>query len=119
MTTKTLDLEKAVEVKDIVQAVLQYGLTQRTLAMATGASERSVRNWERTSAIRSNYEDRLRELQEIVLVLRETLTPRGVGQWLRATNRLLGGRRPIELLAEGNVKAVRAAAASYVEGSYV
>lgn len=117
MATKTL--ESAVEVSDLVRAVLSFGLTQKVVAEATGATERTVRNWLTTSAIRPQYEERLRELQDIVLVLKETLTPRGVGQWLRAKNRLLDGRRPLEVLAEGHAAAVRAAAESYVEGSYV
>ena len=117
MATKTL--ENAVEIKDLVHAVLQFGLTQKVLAEMMGTTDRTVRNWQTTSAIRPHYEERLRELQEIILLLKETLTPRGVGQWFRAKSRLLNGRRPLEVLAEGHVEAVRAAAESYVEGSYV
>jgi hypothetical protein len=58
-------------------------------------------------------------LRSVVLLLRESLTPRGVGQWLRAPNRLLGARRPIDVLSEGRIDAVREAAAAYVEGAYV
>lgn len=96
-----------------------YGLTQASIAKATGATVRSVRNWQETSAIRPQNDERLRELREIVLLLRETLTPRGVGQWLTARNRLLGGRRPIEVLSEGHAEKVRVAAKAYVEGAYV
>lgn len=46
-------LDRAVEVRDVVGALRRFGLTQKDLASATGASERSVRNWARTSAIRS------------------------------------------------------------------
>jgi hypothetical protein len=112
-------LERAVEVADVVHALRQFGLTQASIALATQASPRSVRNWQRTSAIRPQAEDRLRDLREITLLLQETLTPRGVGQWLRARNRLLGGRRPLEALAAGETKTVREAAAAYVEGAYV
>jgi hypothetical protein len=112
-------LERAVEAADVVHALRQFGLTQAAIALATSASARSVRNWQRTSAIRPQSEDRLRELREIALLLQETLTPRGVGQWLRARNRLLGGRRPLEVLAAGDTRAVREAAAAYVDGAYV
>lgn len=112
-------LEHAVEVRDVARELRQHGLTQAAIALATGAAERSVRNWERTSAIRPRSEMRLRELQEIVLLLKETLSPRGVGQWLRARNRVLGGRRPIDMIAAGKVEGVRAAAKAYVEGGYV
>jgi hypothetical protein len=112
-------LERAVEAADVVHALRQFGLTQAAIALATSASARSVRNWERTSAIRPRAEDRLRDLRDIALLLQETLTRRGVGQWLRARNRLLGGRRPLEVLAAGDTRAVREAAAAYVDGAYV
>jgi hypothetical protein len=41
----------------------------KTIAAATGASDRSVRNSLRHSGILGIYEERLRELQEVVLVL--------------------------------------------------
>jgi hypothetical protein len=112
-------LDRAVEAGEVVLRLRDYGLTQASIAKATGATVRSVRNWQETSAIRPQNDERLRELREIVLLLRETLTPRGVGQWLNARNRLLAGRRPIELLAEGRADAVRDAANAYVEGAYV
>lgn len=112
-------LDRAVEAGEVVLRLRDYGLTQASIAKATGATVRSVRNWQETSAIRPQNDERLRELREIVLLLRETLTPRGVGQWLNARNRLLGGRRPIEVLAEGHANAVRDAASAYVEGAYV
>jgi antitoxin Xre/MbcA/ParS-like protein len=113
------NLDRAVEAGDVVLRLRDYGLTQASIARATGATVRSVRNWQETSAIRPHNDERLRELREIVLLLRETLTPRGVGQWLNARNRLLGGRRPIEMLGEGKARAVRDAANAYVEGAYV
>ena len=116
---RPVTLERAVEAADVVHALRQVGLTQAAIALATRASLRSVRNWQRTSAIRPQTEDRLRDLREVVLLLQETLTTRGVGQWLRARNRLLGGRRPLEAMAAGEVQAVREAVAAYLEGAYV
>jgi hypothetical protein len=113
------NLDRAVEAGDVVLRLRDYGLTQASIAKATGATVRSVRNWQETSAIRPQNDERLRELREIVLLLRETLTPRGVGQWLKARNRNLGGRRPIEVLSEGRAIAVHDAAKAYVEGAYV
>lgn len=113
------NLDRAVEAGEVVRRLRDYGLTQASIAKATGATVRSVRNWQETSAIRPRSDERLRDLREIVLILRDTLTEKGVGQWMRARNRLLGGRRPLEVLAEGNAKAVRDAAKAYVEGAYV
>ena len=113
------NLDRAVEAGDVVLRLRDYGLTQASIAKATGATVRSVRNWQETSAIRPQNDERLRDLREIVLLLRETLTPRGVGQWLNARNRNLGSRRPIEVLSEGRADEVRDAAKAYVEGAYV
>ena len=113
-------LGRAVEVADVVRRLRDdYGLTQSAIAKATGTSARSVRNWEATSAIRARNDERHRDLREIVLILSETLTTRGVAQWLTARNRPLNGRRPIDVLAEGRMEVVRDAAKAYVEGAYV
>ncbi|HYL59420.1 MAG TPA: hypothetical protein VEU51_11150 [Candidatus Acidoferrales bacterium] len=112
-------LDRVVEAGDVVRRLRDFGLTQSAIAKATGATVRSVRNWEATSAIRPRNDERLRDLREIVLILRETLTEKGVGQWLQARNRTLKGRRPIELLERGDFEAARNAAKAYVEGAYV
>ena len=117
--TPAQQLERAAEAGQVVAALRLFGIKQRTIALSTGATERSVRNWKRTSAIASKYEDGLRKLQEVVLILTETLTPRGVGQWLNAPNRVLRLRRPIEILADGDAASVRKAALAYLEGTYV
>lgn len=112
-------LGRAVEAAEIVGALRPFGLSQAAIARATGTSDRTVRNWKRTSAIRQSNASRLWSLREIVLILKDTLTPRGVGQWMRAPNRLLKGRQPVEVLAEGDAKAVREAADAYLYGAYV
>lgn len=112
-------LHTAIETKDIVGALVEQGLTQQTIASATGASERSVRNWLKHSGILGSYEERLRELQEVVLVLADVLTPKGVDQWLRAKHRLLDGERATDALAAGNAAAVLDAARAYAEGVYL
>lgn len=111
-------LERAVEAPEIVRALKPYGVTQSDIAAATGVTDRAVRGWQ-SSAIRPERYDRLSELRDIVVVLSESLTPRGVGQWLHARNRLLGGDRPVELLKLGKVEEVRRAAAAFADGSYV
>lgn len=113
------DLRRAVAADQIVRALASVGFTQRQIANAAGATDRSVRNWAATGAIRATYNERIRELSEITLVLSETATPRGVTQWLSARNRGLGGERPIDLIAKGEGDRVRAAAESFVAGDYV
>lgn len=113
------ELARAVEAGAVVRALEKVGFTQRTLAQATGASERSIRNWRTTSAIRPGFDERLRQVQEIALLLEETLTLRGIAQWFTARNRHLGARRPVDALREGDGEVVRQAAVSFVEGGYV
>ncbi len=113
------DLARAVEAGAVVRALEQIGFTQRTLAWVTGASERSVRNWRTTSAIRPGFDDRLRDIREIALLLDGSLAPRGVVQWFTARNRVLGGQRPADVLRNGDIEAARKAAISFVDGGYV
>lgn len=113
------DLKRAVAANDVVRALGHVGFTQKQIANAAGATDRSVRNWAASGAIRPVFDERLRELSEITLLLSDTLTPRGVTQWLSARNLLLGGARPIDLIARGEIDRVRGAAESYLEGDYV
>lgn len=111
-------LDRAVEPDEIVEALRPFGVSQRDVAAATNVSDRAVRAW-RTGGIHAEPYDRLQDLREIVLILADSLTPRGVGQWLHARTRLLAGARPIDLLAAGRIDQVRRAAHSFVDGAYV
>ena len=71
------DLRRAVAADEVVRALEGVGFTQRQIASAAGATDRSVRNWAATGAIRPAYDERIRELSEISLILSETATPRG------------------------------------------
>ena len=119
LSSPFVDLRRAVAANDIVRALSSRGLTQTQIASAAGATDRSVRNWAATGAIRPAYDERIRELSEISLILSETATPRGVTQWLNARNRSLGNKRPVDLIAQGKADVVRAAAESLVAGDYV
>lgn len=111
-------LDRAVEASEIVDALKRFGVTQGDVAGATHVSDRAVRGW-RTSDIRPDRYDRLAELRDLVILLSDSLTPRGVGQWLHAKNRLLEGQRPVDLLAEDRYDTVRETAEAFVDGAYV
>jgi hypothetical protein len=111
-------LDRAVEATEIVDALKSFGITQVDVAAVTQVSDRAVRGW-RTGDIRPDRYDRLAQLRDLVLLLSDSLTPRGVGQWLHANNRLLDAQRPIDLLAEERYEEVRGAAESFIDGSYV
>lgn len=111
-------LGRAVEATEIVGALKPFGVTQGDVAAVTHVSDRAVRGW-RTSDIRPDRYDRLAQLRDLVILLADSLTPRGVGQWLHAKNRLLEGQRPIDVLAEDRFDEVREAAEAFVDGAYV
>ena len=111
-------LERAVEAPEIVQALKSYGVTQTDVGSVAGVSDRAVRAWKVSTARPERY-DKLSDLRDLVLLLSDSLTPRGVGQWLHARNRLLAGERPIEALGAGRTSDVRRAAQAFVDGSYV
>ncbi|MHB8263437.1 MAG: DUF2384 domain-containing protein [Acidimicrobiales bacterium] len=111
-------LERAVEAPEIVQALRTYGVTQNDVASVVGVTDRAVRNW-RTGRIRPEKYDRLAEMRDLVILLSDSLTPRGVDQWLHARNRLLDGARPVDLLYDGRFEEVQKAAKGFVDGAYV
>lgn len=114
-----MGLATAFEAGEIVRELRKSGLPQVAIAEATGADERSVRNWEQMRSISRAYEDRVRTLREVVLALDDSLSPAGIRQWLYAKNRHLKGARPIDLLQRGEGDRVLRAAQSFIEGSYI
>lgn len=112
-------LDRAVEPCEIVGALRRYDLTQKEVASSMGLTPRAVRKWRPDTPVRRTSEKRVQHLRLIVLLLDDSLTPRGVGQWFRAHNRLLGGRRPLDVLAQGDFEAVRQAAEAFADGGYV
>jgi transcriptional regulator with XRE-family HTH domain len=107
-------LDAAVEAGEIVDALRPFGIKQQEIADVVHVSDRAVRAW-RTGSIQGPRYDRLAELRDLVSLLSDSLTPRGVGQWLRS----LGGERPLDVLREGDFERVEKAARSFVEGGYV
>ena len=92
VATSVRDLERAVEAPEIVRALKGYGLTQQEIGAIAGVSDRAVRQWSQAGIKPARY-DRLIEVREIALLLSDSLSPRGVGQWLHAKNRLLHSER--------------------------
>jgi transcriptional regulator with XRE-family HTH domain len=83
------------------------GLSVKEIAQLTGAGERQVRNW--TSghhAPRPPARERLLELHYLVGLLRDVYTRQGAEIWLHGRKRSLDGRRPIELIANGDYPTV-------------
>ena len=91
----------------------------RFIARATGANVRTAERWRSGQAPQSRFRDRIGELQAILDLLGRGMSDGAKRAWLEAPNALLGWRRPVDRLANGEFDEVRAAAESYVVGDYV
>lgn len=93
-------------------------LTQREIAELLGADERTVRRLLADPGIRpqQRHARRLDDVRDLVSLLEDSLPGEQTGRWLRARNRMLGGERPIELIAADDYARVRDAAEAFVDG---
>ena len=91
----------------LVDDVTDHVITQGEFAIAVGASERTVQNWSRgQTRPRGDTANRVLDLVYLVSELREVYTDEGIQIWLKSRNRNLQSRRPIDLLAAGEVDEV-------------
>jgi transcriptional regulator with XRE-family HTH domain len=97
----------------------EMGLTEKDLAAATGAADRTVRRWLAGTTPQHRHAEHLDDLNMIVEELADSLTAKGVRQWLHGRNRLLDGDRPIDRLNKGDIEAVYKAAQAFSRGYYV
>jgi uncharacterized protein (DUF2384 family) len=94
----------------LVSAIRQAGVSIAEIGQITGVRERQVQNWV-SGASRPSPEsrDRLVDIHYVVAQLLDVYRPEGVEIWLHSRNPELSGRRPIDLLIEGQFDAVLAA----------
>lgn len=87
----------------MVDEMRESGLSTADVARVVGVAERQVRNWTAGANTPSGRNrDRFLELHYVTRQLREIYTREGAEIWLHGRKRSLGGRRPIDLLAEGS-----------------
>ncbi len=82
----------------------RFGLTQLELAQAIGVSLRTVQNWERAGVV--SKPRRLRDLEELWTILKESMKSSDILAWLQAANDAFSGQRPIDLLKDGKTRDV-------------
>jgi hypothetical protein len=87
-------------------------LSVPVLARATGAHPRTVERWRAGSQVRRRrFRTRLANLAAVLATLGPRRSPAAQRSWLLSPSAHLGGHRPIDALAAGDVARARAAAA--------
>lgn len=82
-------------------------LSSQEIGALTGVSERQVHRWiTGESRPDGSSRTRLLELNYVIQLLREVYTEDGAEIWLHGPNRILGGAKPIDLLANGDYQSV-------------
>jgi hypothetical protein len=100
--------DQAIHLRDSVP------LTERDLAIATGAPQATVAAWlAGAAAPEGAYADRLIELAVIVQRLARTMTADAIPGWLNTAVPVLDGQRPLELIAAGQYERVAQVVASF------
>jgi DNA-binding transcriptional regulator YiaG len=93
-------------------------LTNGELAAITGVKTRQVQHWlSGAHRPQGDAKDRLLELHYLVERVSEVYTPEGVDIWIHSRNRELGGRKPIELLIDGEFEQVLASIERLASGA--
>jgi transcriptional regulator with XRE-family HTH domain len=91
----------------VVDEVTRVGITQAELARAVGTGLRAVQNWAAgNNAPRGETARRLLDVRTVVDLLADSYTDEGIDIWLHARNRNLETRRPIDLIAAGEIDKV-------------
>ncbi len=117
MANPTTDAPGNVTYMRLVEDVTNSGITQTDLAKAVGTTVRTVQNWASGSARpKGKSAERLVDVSQIVTALRDVFRDEAIHIWLRTRNRNLDGRRPLELLAAGDVDQVLAEVNNLVRG---
>lgn len=87
----------------IVAQIRGKVLSGAELGRLTGVSERQVHRWiSGASRPDGSSRTRLLEVNYVIQALRDVYTEDGVEVWLHGPNRNFGGRKPIEMLEEGD-----------------
>jgi transcriptional regulator with XRE-family HTH domain len=91
----------------LVEEIRNHGLTAAEIGDITGVRERQVQNWAAgNSRPAADARDRLIDVYYIVRELENVYRPDGIEIWIHARNPELGGRRPIDMLIEGDFEPV-------------
>jgi uncharacterized protein (DUF2384 family) len=91
----------------LVEEIRRSGLTAAEIGQITGVRERQVQNWAAgTSRPASESRDRLVDIHYIVRQLQDVYRPDGIEIWMHSRNPELDGRRPIDMLIDGDFEPI-------------
>ena len=91
----------------LVDEIRRSGITTSEIGSITGVRERQVQNWAAgSSRPASETRDRLVDVHFIVRQLQQVYRPEGIEIWIHSRNPELEGRRPIEMLVDGDFEPV-------------
>jgi uncharacterized protein (DUF2384 family) len=110
----------AVRAQTIEQITEDFSISIETLARFLNTSTRTLMRWKKAEVKPSNrHRERLEKIAYIDRRLRRVLRPEAIERWLNAHNDSLAGKRPIDLLANGQYDKLLAAISQLEEGVFV
>ena len=90
-----------------VVADARRALSLVEIGRITGVGDRAVQNWARgSSRPEGASRERLLELKYVIEQLSDVYTDEGIEIWLHSRQRAFDGRRPLDLLREGQFETV-------------
>lgn len=93
--------------RHVVADARRVGLSAAEIGAITGVGVRAVQNWANgTSKPEGTSRERLLELKYVLDELADVYTDEGIDLWLRARQRSLDARRPLDLLRDGQFEVV-------------
>jgi uncharacterized protein (DUF2384 family) len=93
--------------RHVVADARRAGLRVAEIGDIAGVGERAVQNWANGSSKPEGVSrDRLLELKYVIEQLADVYTDEGIEVWLHARQRVLDGRRPVDVLRDGEFETV-------------
>jgi transcriptional regulator with XRE-family HTH domain len=95
--------------RHVVADARRVGLRVAEIGEIAGVSERAVQNWSSgKSKPDGPSRERLLELKYVIEELSDVYTPEGIEVFLHSRQRALDGKRPVDVLRDGNFEVVLA-----------
>ncbi len=105
---------RAVRFEDRLETLHLFGVNDADLQKVTGVAARSLRRWRANGAPRSKVASSWEHVDDLIVLINYLLADGSLDRdailaWLRSRNWKLSGNRPLDMLGEGDFRAVFAA----------